>query len=118
MTAQNVFEPLQDRRDAETRKGFLKLHILGVLADGPSHGYEIMHRISYHTGHMWTPSPGSMYPALDALETKGFISRQGDGRRKVYSLTLKGQNVLEGIKKKRDEQLLEMKAFMSTLFEE
>jgi DNA-binding PadR family transcriptional regulator len=66
----------------------------------------------------WTPSPGSMYPALEALETKGFISCQGDGRRKVYSLTPKGQNVLDEIKKKRDEQFLEIKAFMSALFGE
>lgn len=111
-------ESLPDKGDVEVRKGFLKLNILGVLAEGPSHGYEIMHRISHHTGSLWTPSPGSMYPALEALETKGFISCQGDGRRKVYSLTPKGQNVLDEIKKKRDEQFLEIKAFMSALFGE
>jgi len=109
---------LQDQGDVEAHKGFLKLHILGVLSGGPSHGYEIMHRISHHTGHMWRPSPGSMYPALETLETKGFISCQGDGRRKVYSLTSKGQNVLDEIKKKRDEQFLEIKAFMSALLGE
>ncbi len=111
-------EFLQDRGDVEARKGFLKLHILDVLTEGPSHGYEIMHRISHYTGSPWTPSPGSMYPALDALETKGFISRQGDGRRKVYSLTPKGQNVLDEITKKRNEMFQEMKAFMSALFDE
>jgi DNA-binding PadR family transcriptional regulator len=114
------FELLPDYCDSEVRKGFLKLHILGVLAEGPSHGYEIMHRISHHTGHMWRPSPGSMYPALETLESNGFISCQGqeDGRRKVYSLTQKGQDVLVHMKKKREEQMAEMKAFMSALFGE
>jgi DNA-binding PadR family transcriptional regulator len=109
---------LQDQGDVEVRKGFLKLHILGVLAEGPSHGYEIMHCIGHHTGHMWRPSPGSMYPALESLESKGFISCQGDGRRKVYSLTPKGRDVLVQIRKKHDEQFLEMKAFMAALFGE
>jgi DNA-binding PadR family transcriptional regulator len=109
---------LPDYGDTEVRKGFLKLHILGVLAEGPSHGYEIMHRIGHHTGHMWRPSPGSMYPALETLESNGYVTCLGDGRRKVYSLTLKGQNVLGQIRKKRDEQFLEMKAFMSALFDE
>lgn len=109
---------LQDHGDTEARKGFLKLHILGVLAEGPSHGYEIMHMIGYHTGYMWKPSPGSMYPALETLESGGFISCQGDGRRKVYSLTPKGLSVLGEIRKKHDEQYLEMKGFMSALFNE
>ena len=111
-------ELLQDRGDSEVQKGFLKLHILMVLSDGPSHGYEIMHRISHHTMRMWRPSPGSLYPALEALESKGFIACQGDGRRKVYSLTSKGQNVMEQIRKKREEQFYEMKSFMSSLLEE
>jgi DNA-binding PadR family transcriptional regulator len=107
-----------DNVDVEVRKGFLKLHILGVLADGPSHGYEIMHRIGHHTGHMWQPSPGSLYPALEMLESKGYIACQGDGRRKVYTLTPKGLEVLSQMKKRRDEQLSEMKSFMSALFDE
>jgi DNA-binding PadR family transcriptional regulator len=104
--------------DPETRKGFLKLHILLALSIRPAHGYELMHWISHHTGHAWTPSPGSMYPALELLETKGFIDFQGDGRRKVYSLTPKGKDMLVQIKKKQEEQFLEMKAFISALLGE
>ncbi len=111
-------EHLPDRGDTEARKGFLKMHILAVLAEGPSHGYEITRRISRHTMDTWTPSPGSMYPALEALESKGFVSCQGDGRRKVYSLTPKGQNVLDQIMKMRENQSYEMKTYMSTLLGE
>lgn len=107
-----------DQGDAEGQKGFLKVHILMVLKAGPTHGYEIMHRISHHTMRMWRPSPGSMYPALEALESNGFITCQGDGRRKVYSLTPKGYNVLDQMDKKRQEQFSEMKAFMSSLLGE
>lgn len=104
--------------DPETRKGFLKIHILLALSIRPAHGYELMHWISHHTGHAWSPSPGSMYPALESLESNGFIDYQGDGRRKVYSLTSKGHDVLAQMKKKQEEQFLEMKAFMSTLLDE
>jgi DNA-binding PadR family transcriptional regulator len=106
--------------DPETRKGFLKMHILLALSIRPAHGYELMHWISHHTGHAWSPSPGSMYPALETLESNGFISCQGpdDGRRKVYSLTPRGQDVLAQMKKKREEQMTEMKAFMTALFGE
>ena len=105
-------------QDVEVRKGFLKFHILGVLKSGPTHGYEIMHRISHHTGHVWRPSPGSMYPALESLETAGYITCQGDGRRKVYSLTPKGENIMDQVQKKQQEQFLEMKAFLSGIFDE
>jgi DNA-binding PadR family transcriptional regulator len=104
--------------DQDTRKGFLRLHILLALSIRPAHGYELMHWISHHTGHSWTPSPGSMYPALESLESKGFIACQGDGRRKVYSLTPKGEDFLAQMKKKREEQFMEMKTFMSTLLDE
>ena len=113
-----IHEQFEFMQDGEVRKGFLKFHILGVLKSGPTHGYEIMHRISHHTGHVWRPSPGSMYPALESLETEGFITCQGDGRRKVYSLTPKGENIMDQVQKKQQEQFLEMKAFLSGIFNE
>jgi DNA-binding PadR family transcriptional regulator len=105
--------------DQDIRKGFLRLHILFILRDGPTHGYEIMHRMGHHAGqHGWHPSPGSLYPALESLGSKGYISCQGDGRRKVYALTDKGEAVISEILKKREEQFLEMKTYMSKLFDE
>jgi DNA-binding PadR family transcriptional regulator len=112
-------EALQfQQMDNELRKGFLKQHILLALSFRPAHGYELMHWVSHHTGHSWTPSPGSMYPALESLESKGFITSMGDGRRRVYSLTPKGDDVIAQLRKKREEQFLEMKAFMSALLDE
>ena len=113
-----IHDQFEFMQDGEVRKGFLKFHILGVLRSGPTHGYEIMHRISHHTGHDWRPSPGSMYPALESLEAGGFITCQGDGRRKVYSLTPKGENLMDQVQKKQQELFLEMKAFLSDIFDE
>ena len=59
-----------------------------------------------------------MYPALEALESRGYISCQGDGRRKVYSLTPKGEETLAQIQKKYQEKFLEMKAFLADIFGE
>lgn len=113
-----IHDQFEFMQDGEVRKGFLKFHILGVLKSGPTHGYGIMHQISHHTGHVWRPSPGSMYPALESLESEGFITCQGDGRRKVYSLTPKGENIMDQVQKKQQEQFLEMKAFLSGIFDE
>ena len=99
-------------------KGFLKIHVLLSLSIRPAHGYELIHWISHHTGHSWKPSPGSMYPALESLEANGFIAAQGDGRRKVYSLTPKGEDAIVQIKKMREKQAQEMKSFLSALLEE
>lgn len=114
----NPLDFMQDQGDVEARKGFLKLHILGVLKAGPSHGYEIIHQIGRHTRDLWRPSPGSMYPALESLESEGFITCQGDGRRKIYSLTAKGEDIMDQIQKKQQEQFLELKAFLSKIFDE
>jgi DNA-binding PadR family transcriptional regulator len=104
-------------KDSEQRKGFLKLHIIQALDEGSSHGYELMQWISRHTDNAWTPSNGSMYPTLESMESKGIISGQGDGRRKIYTLTPKGQKILDGIQKKLDEQHIEMKSYVSTQFD-
>jgi len=113
-----IHDRLDFMQDVEVRKGFLKFHILGVLKSGPTHGYDIMHRISHHTGHVWRPSPGSMYPALESLESGGYITCQGDGRRKIYSLTPKGENIMDQVQKKQQEQFQEMKAYLSKIFDE
>ena len=37
------------------------------------HGYELISELEERTGGRWRPSPGSMYPALSALEDEGLI---------------------------------------------
>ncbi|MBV8370233.1 MAG: PadR family transcriptional regulator [Candidatus Eremiobacteraeota bacterium] len=74
------------------RRGDVKFAILEVLAQGPQHGYEIMHAIAERRGAK--PSPGSVYPTLQMLEDGGFVtSDQVDGKR-VYTITDAGRELL------------------------
>jgi hypothetical protein len=57
-------EFFQDQGEVDVRKGFLKLHILHVLSQGPSHGYELIHRIGEHTGNTLVDLIHQLFHAL------------------------------------------------------
>lgn len=66
-----------------------------VLAErAPLHGYELIAELESRSGGRWRPSPGSMYPTLGRLESKGLIvgviDEAGDGK-KSYELTDEGR---------------------------
>ena len=76
----------------EAERGSIKFDILGILWDGPRHGYDIMLTIEEQRG--FRPSPGSIYPALQMLEEGDFLTgREIDGKR-VYTITDKGSELL------------------------
>jgi DNA-binding PadR family transcriptional regulator len=76
------------------RRG-LKWLILYVLSKGPMTGAQIMDEIEKMSYGMWRPSPGSVYPALDALEAEGLIRiSKVDGWKKYYELTNEGRKVI------------------------
>lgn len=47
--------------------------MLGVLAFGPSTGYEIRKLLLETTSHFWKESYGQIYPALEELRNEGLI---------------------------------------------
>lgn len=51
----------------------LDLAILGLLGDGPLHGYEIRRRLRTQLGSLSSVSFGSLYPALARLEKAGDV---------------------------------------------
>jgi len=75
--------------------GDLHLVILHLIAEKPRHGYEIIKAITDLTGGVYTPSPGTIYPALTLLEEQGHITAaaQTDGK-KSFTLTESGQDYL------------------------
>lgn len=76
----------------EAERGSIKYDILGILWDGPRHGYDIMRTIEEQRGYR--PSPGSVYPALQMLEEGDFLTgKEIDGKR-VYTITDKGSELL------------------------
>lgn len=76
-------------------RGDLKYVVLDMLEDEPAHGYEIIRRLEERSRGIYSPSPGSIYPALQLFEDMGYVtSTQRDGK-KVYVITDEGRKYLE-----------------------
>ncbi|MEO7370291.1 MAG: helix-turn-helix transcriptional regulator [Ilumatobacteraceae bacterium] len=83
----------------DTTNGHLELLLLGVLADGPAHGYAIVAALKDRSSGVVDVPEGSLYPALHRLEDDGRISSEwrpvGGRRRREYQLTETGRDVLQ-----------------------
>ena len=83
------------RRGRIFEQGDLRFLILGLIAEKPRHGYEIIKAIEEETGGAYTPSPGVIYPTLTLLEEMGQIAAtEGDGNRKQFAITAEGEAYL------------------------
>ncbi len=81
-------------------QGTLDLLILKTLALGPQHGWGISQRIQQISENVLRVNQGSLYPALQRLETAGWIDAEwgaSDNNRqaKFYSLTKTGARQLK-----------------------
>ena len=59
------------------------------------HGYEVMAELGRLFGPAYRPSPGSVYPAVDALEAEKLIEGHEKGGRRTYRITPLGEEALE-----------------------
>ena len=78
----------------------LEFAILGILHDGPLHGYELRKRLNQVLGTFHAISFGSLYPALKGLVASGEItetSEEAESRRAkiTYRITANGQKRFE-----------------------
>jgi DNA-binding PadR family transcriptional regulator len=73
----------------------LQLLILGLLAEKPRHGYEIIKALDERSKGFYIPSPGMVYPALTYLEEIGHATIEVEGSRKLYHITDAGKEHLE-----------------------
>jgi len=73
------------------------LHLLltALLADAPSHGYELIKLLETRSNGFYRPSPGMVYPALTSLEEFGYAGISVSGNRKSYTLTDQGRAYLD-----------------------
>lgn len=76
------------------RHGELPLVLLALLDERPMHGYELMGELA-RIFPLYRPSPGSVYPAIDALEAEGLVDGEDQGGRTVYRNTRVGRRALE-----------------------
>lgn len=83
------------RTGRKLASGELQLVLLALLADRPSHGYELIKALEERSGGFYAPSPGMVYPALTWLEEVGYASVAAEGTKKLYSITDAGREYLE-----------------------
>jgi DNA-binding PadR family transcriptional regulator len=82
-------------RGRRARRGDIRTAALLLLAEEPRNGYQIMQEVQERSGGIWSPSPGSVYPALQQLEDEGLIRTQEDDGRKLFAITDAGRALLE-----------------------
>ena len=88
----------------------LEMAILGLLREGPMHGYEVRHRL-VDLG-FWRISFGSVYPALRRLDKADRIEvRPGSGRRKEYMITGEGKEYFQEILQDESSEVENSTAF-------
>ena len=90
----------QDRTtQQDVLRGTLDLLILKTLALGPMHGWGIGQRIQQLSREAFQVGQGSLYPALQRLEQRGWIdsewrTSEQNRRAKLYRLTPSGRRAL------------------------
>ena len=85
-------------------RGDLKFALLELLIERPMHGYEMMKELQERSRGMYTASPGSVYPTLQMLEDRDFVTvSEADGK-KVYTITDAGRAFLAENQAEADEQ--------------
>ncbi|MGD0455276.1 MAG: PadR family transcriptional regulator [Solirubrobacteraceae bacterium] len=81
-------------RGRRARRGDIRTAALLLLAEEPRNGYQIMQEVQERSGGIWSPSPGSAYPALQQLEDEGLIRTEESDGRKLFAITDEGRALL------------------------
>jgi PadR family transcriptional regulator, regulatory protein PadR len=86
-------------KDRDMVQGTLDMLVLKALSLEPMHGWGITQRIEQITQNVLQVNPGSLYPALERLQDRGWISAEWGttdaGRKaKYYKLTAAGRRNL------------------------
>jgi DNA-binding PadR family transcriptional regulator len=84
------------RRGRMFGQGELRLALLALIAEKPSHGYELIKEIEEMTGGAYAPSPGAVYPTLQMLADEGQIEEaEAEGAKKPFAATPQGREELD-----------------------
>lgn len=89
--------------------GDLHLLVLFMIAEKPRHGYELIKSIEARMGGAYSPSPGTIYPALTLLEEQGYIHAEAsEGNRRLFAITAPGTAYLAANQAQVDQMLARM----------
>lgn len=75
--------------------GALRLVVLGLIAEEPRHGYDIIKALGEKFQGSYSPSPGAIYPMLQMLEEADLVSSETSGNKRLFSITAEGRAYLE-----------------------
>jgi DNA-binding PadR family transcriptional regulator len=75
-------------------RGDLKYALLELLTERPKHGYEMIKDLEDRSGGFYTPSAGAIYPTLQLLEDRGWVTADTAEGRRVYQITESGRAAL------------------------
>lgn len=84
-------------------RGDVKYALLELLQERPMHGYEIMKTLEERSGGFYAPSAGTIYPTLQMLEDRGWVTSSEVEGKKVYSITEAGKAALADRQKAEHE---------------
>ena len=82
-------------RGPKVGRGDVRAAIIALLAEEPMHGYQIITELTERSGGVWNPSPGSVYPTLQAMEDQGLVTADKAEGKRVFSLTDAGRAAAE-----------------------
>lgn len=75
--------------------GALRLVVLGLIAEEPRHGYDIIKALEATFQGAYSPSPGAIYPMLQMLEEADLVLSEADGNKRLYRVTEAGKAYIE-----------------------
>jgi DNA-binding PadR family transcriptional regulator len=113
------FSRMREGGDRVFGHGQLRLVLLQMLADKPSHGYELIRAIEERLQGRYSPSPGTVYPTLTMLEDMGYArSRPEEGGKKIYEITDEGRAHLAENQPQIDDIFGRIAEFANSIFGE
>jgi DNA-binding PadR family transcriptional regulator len=87
--------------DKNLYSGLIRLHVLHHACEGEVFGLDMIEELGRHGYKM---SPGTIYPILHSLESRGYLKsaefRAGRARRRMYRATPAGRKALKAAKQK------------------
>ncbi len=95
--------------EIEFKKGFSKPLILFILAENPDYPFQISKRLRENTKDRIKIEGSNIYPILKSLEKdSGLIIgiKEGDSRKRIYSLTDDGKKFLQSLQHSLKEFLV------------
>jgi DNA-binding PadR family transcriptional regulator len=75
--------------------GALRLVVLGLIAEEPRHGYDIIKALEAKFQGSYSPSPGAIYPMLQMLEEADLVISEAHGNKRLYRITEQGRAYLQ-----------------------